>query len=140
VRQGFWLLMVALLPAVSAALLLPNRPVWSRTAAGVPEISWAEMQRWKAAALLVDARSEGAFEVAHIPEAVSLNETRWEDRLPIVFAAWKPGTRIVVYCDSAACGGSQDVARRLRRELGIDEIYVLKGGWQTWLQDHARTH
>jgi len=37
-----------------------------------------------------------------------------------------------VYCDGADCGTSRAVARRLKRELGVSEVYVLKGGWRAW--------
>lgn len=138
-KQALWLLLIATLPALLVTLFSSSPRVWSREAAGVPEIAWAELQRWTTPALLIDARSEAAFETAHIPGALVLNEPDWESDLPKVVTRWRPGARLVVYCDSAACGGSQAVARRLRRELGVGDIYVLKGGWQSWLGDHTES-
>ena len=133
-RQSAALLVAALVPALLAAGLHPRRPAWSLAAAAQPEVTWAQVSAWPGPVLPVDARPAAAYEQRHVPGALPLNEAQWETELPAVIQAWHPGMRVVVYCDDAGCGASQSVARRLRRELGIDQVFVLKGGWGAWLK------
>ena len=136
-RQSIALLVAAVLPALLAAGLHPRRPAWSLAAAAQPEVAWTEVAGWPGA-LLLDARYAADYGRRHIPGALPLSEPRWEQQLPAVIAAWHPGAPVVVYCDDAGCGASQAVARRLRRELAIDQVYVLKGGWGAWLKAQPR--
>jgi rhodanese-related sulfurtransferase len=133
-RQAGVLLLAALLPALLAGAFHPRRPAWSRDQAMMPEVAWGAVREWPGLKLLVDARSEEAFQQQHIPGALTLSEAQWEERLPAFIKAWQPGARVVVYCDNAGCQASQAVARRLRRELGINNVFVLKGGWGAWLE------
>jgi rhodanese-related sulfurtransferase len=92
--------------------------------------------RWRTPVLWVDARPASAYGKRHVPDAISLNESEWERLLPGFLEAWRPDVKVVVYCDSQACNSSEEVARRLRRELNLDEVFVLKGGWSSWLEAH----
>lgn len=132
-RQSAALLAAALVPALGAAFFHPLRPSWSLTAVESGQVTWAQVRRWPGRVLLVDARDTTAYRRRHIPGALPLDESRWNRDLPAVIRAWRPGDRVVVYCDSEACDTSADVARRLRREMGIARVYVLKGGWAAWL-------
>jgi rhodanese-related sulfurtransferase len=131
-RQSAALLVAALIPALLAATLHPRRPEWSRARAGLPQVTWSEVAGWPGRVVLVDARREPAFQQRHIPGALPLNEAHWEAQLPAFLKAWQPGARVVVYCDDSGCDASEAVARRLRRELSIDQVFVLKGGWAAW--------
>jgi rhodanese-related sulfurtransferase len=116
--------------------LHPKRPDWNNARAQVGELDLAEIAATKGAVLWVDARNEAAYLRSHIPGAILLNEDDWEHLLPGFLNAWQPGTRVLVYCDSKECDGSQAVAMRLRGELALDDVYVLKGGWSSWQQNH----
>lgn len=126
-----WLLAVAVLPAAVAAWLHPHAPAWNREKAGVAEVGAAWVAERHAAALWVDARSEAAFRRDGIAGAVPLNEDKWDDLMGGFVAAWRPGAVVVVYCDRH-CNSSQEVARRLRREMQIDNVVVLRGGREAW--------
>lgn len=130
--QAGWLLLVALVPALLTAAFHPRRPEWGRAGDRVTEVSWRQVAVRKEPVLWVDARPEVAFARGHVPGALSVPEELWEERLPAVVRAWQPGMRIVVYCDDRACDTSQSVARRLRRDLGVAEVFVLQGGWRAW--------
>jgi rhodanese-related sulfurtransferase len=82
--------------------------------------------------LWVDARSRRAYEAEHIPKAILLNAAEWENLVPSFLDAWEPDVPIVVYCDSASCDASTRIAERLRNEMGIENVFVLKDGWETW--------
>jgi 3-mercaptopyruvate sulfurtransferase SseA len=131
-RQAGAILLAALVPALLAAAWHPRRPEWSRDQALVPEVAWATVQDWRVQVLFVDARSADAYRRQHIPGALSLSERGWEGLLQALVTAWHPGGRVVAYCDDRGCEASQSVARRLRRELGVNDVFVLKGGWSAW--------
>jgi len=49
-----------------------------------------------------------------------------------MLAAWSPQKRVVVYCASESCGSSREVARRLRNDAQLKNVFVLEGGWEAW--------
>jgi rhodanese-related sulfurtransferase len=132
--QAWVLLLAAAVPALVVAVIHPRRPAWSKDQIMASEVTWDSVQAWRGLVLLVDARAAVEFTKDHIPGALSLNEPQWEERLPDFIKAWQPSARVVVYCGSQRCGSSQAVARRLKRDLGIDGIFVLKGGWNAWIE------
>jgi rhodanese-related sulfurtransferase len=137
-RQAGLILLVALVPAVLAAWFHPRPPVWSRDQAVVPEVEWRTVQQSHSPTLLIDARNAAAYEHDHIPGALCLGASPEDGGMMAVARAWQPGTRLVVYCDSPRCDAAQSVARRLRRELGLKDIVVLKGGWSAWFEAHKQ--
>jgi len=81
----------------------------------------------------IDARPRKAYEKKHIPGAILLNEFEWDQ---LLFESYddianeeKP---LVIYCGSYSCKASTKVAEKLR-ERRMPEVYVLKGGWEAWL-------
>jgi len=80
--------------------------------------------------LWVDARAEDDFNRGRLDGAVLLNEERWEELLVGFLDAWPADSPIVVYCSSESCLRSHSVADRLRDELGMSDVFVLKGGWE----------
>ncbi|MDD2764129.1 MAG: rhodanese-like domain-containing protein [Opitutaceae bacterium] len=137
-RQAGVLLLAALAPALLTATLHPRRPAWAKDQIMIPEAAWSTIQEWRDPVLLIDARSAADFSRDHIPGALPLSESQWEEQLPTVIQAWRPGARVVVYCANPGCGTSQSAGRRLRRELGSNTIFVLKGGWSAWLETHSQ--
>jgi rhodanese-related sulfurtransferase len=82
--------------------------------------------------LWIDARPEAAFAKGCIPGAINVSEDAWIDGLERLVTAGFEHRSLVVYCESSSCPAAAEVAERLERELGIDGIRVLEGGWQTW--------
>lgn len=89
-----------------------------------------QAKAWGTRALWVDARSDKEFAQEHFPNALSLNEDRWNEQLPNVLAVWSPEKLIVVYCSSQGCGASRAIAQRLRDEAQLKNVFVLDGGWE----------
>jgi rhodanese-related sulfurtransferase len=133
-RQAALLLSFALVPALFTAWLHPKRPAWSWTRPAVTELALADAVRLAPPVIWLDARPDEEYGAQHVPGALSLNEEHWEELLPKFMAAWQPGTRVVVYCNSQRCDASREVAARLRHELQIDNVFVLQGGWAAWLE------
>lgn len=125
------LLFLALLPAAGEAIYFRERLSWSHRAAS-DEVDPATATGWGAQALWLDARPQEQFAREHIPGALPLNAEGWDELLPNVLQSWTPGRKIIVYCSEQSCGASREVARRLRDEAGLKEVYVLTGGWEGW--------
>ncbi|MEM7672880.1 MAG: rhodanese-like domain-containing protein [Verrucomicrobiota bacterium] len=109
----------------------PNRPPFSPETLQEGEIDLVGLAALSNP-LYLDARTLSEFEEAHIPGAMLLNEDDWDQRVLALIERWEPGRVIVVYCSSLACQASHAVAERLKVEMGIDAVVVLKGGWEVW--------
>ena len=93
-----------------------------------------QARAWGGHVIWVDARPDEEFARDHVPDAISLNEDRWNDLLSQFLVVWSPGKKVVVYCSSLSCNASREVARRLRREAQLPDVFVLEGGWEAWLK------
>lgn len=135
-REILLLLGVAALPAALAVALHPE--LADRQRAGLPPdaVRPAEVNAWGAPVVWVDSREAAAFERGHVPGAIRLDESAFSESLGALVAAWTPGMRIVVYCDSSACSLSRELAQRLR-DAGFTDVHYLHGGWEAWSQNAA---
>jgi rhodanese-related sulfurtransferase len=133
-RQAAVLAAVALFPAAGEAIYFRNNISWRSAIAPSEMVTVDRAHAWGNAAIWVDARPDDEFARDHVPGALSLNEDRWNELLPQVLATWSPGKRVVVYCSSLSCNASREVARRLRKEAQLSDVFVLEGGWEAWLK------
>ncbi|HVF73359.1 MAG TPA: rhodanese-like domain-containing protein [Chthoniobacterales bacterium] len=135
-RQGLALLALSLIPAAGEAFYLRDQIPWHSRVAESDFVEVNVAKGWGDGAIWIDARPSDEFERDHIPGAVSLNEDRWSETLPqFLGTQWSPEKKIVVYCSAASCNLAEDVARRLREEAKLpNEIRILKGGWEAWLE------
>ena len=129
-RQLALVLALALLPAlVSGAWQLQ----WRKQEPLAPgEVRLATARMWGDQVQWVDARSRAKYERTHIPGALLLNEDEWDKLVGPFLDAWDADKTLVVYCDGGSCEASQAVAERIRTELKIGGVFVLKGGWAAW--------
>jgi rhodanese-related sulfurtransferase len=134
-RQSALLLVLALVSAGIQALSLRDKIPWQSRVADSDFVEVETARGWGANVIWVDARPAEEFERDHVPNAVSLNEDRWNEGLSQFLAKdWSPEKKIVVYCSAASCNLAEDVARRLREEAKLpNDIRILKGGWEAWL-------
>jgi rhodanese-related sulfurtransferase len=135
-RQTLFLLGFALLPAAGQALYFRDKVSWESRVAESDMVSPDLARSWGSSVIWLDARPDADFERDHVPDAILLNEDRWNELLPqFLQQQWSPEKKIVVYCSSQSCNLAGDVARRLREEAKLpNEIRVLKGGWEEWLK------
>ena len=131
-RQAAVLAAVALLPAAGEAIYFRNNISWRSAIAPSEMVTVDQARDWGDTAIWVDARPDDDFARDHVPGALSLNEDRWTELLPQFLAVWSPGKKIIVYCSSLSCNASREVARRLRKEAELPEVFVLEGGWEAW--------
>lgn len=135
VRQALLLVALALLPAIGEAIYLRDKVSWQSPDRSSEMVNLDQAQSWGTNAIWVDARPDNEFEQAHVPGAIPLNEDRWNELLPTLLAQWSLEKKIVVYCSSQSCNASREVARRLRDEAGLKDVFVLRGGWEEWLKN-----
>jgi rhodanese-related sulfurtransferase len=130
------LLGLAFLPAAGQALYFRDRTSWHSRIAESEMVSVELARSWGPNVIWIDARPDAEFESDHVPDAILLNEDRWNELLAqFLQQQWSPEKKIVVYCSSQSCNLAGDVARRLREEAKLsNEIRVLKGGWEEWLK------
>lgn len=131
--QTFILVALALIPAMLCGMFHPRRPAWNAEILAPDEILLQTALAENDNVLWLDARPEADFQKDHIPGAMLLNEDDWDNLLPPVLDTWRKGKIIVVYCSSLQCQSSREVAKRLRENAKLPDVYVLKGGWESWL-------
>lgn len=134
VRQVLILAALALAPGVGEAVYFRHRISWQSAIPASELVTADRAQTWGGSVIWVDARPDEEFARDHVPGAFSLNEDRWNELLPQFLAMWSPGKKVVVYCSSLSCNASREVARRLRREAQLPDVFVLEGGWEGWLK------
>ncbi len=118
--------MLSLVSAIAAYFVHPESPkfVSLTLELSLDEALALEELQW------VDARIDDDYYVEHYPDSVLLNEEHWEEQFSVFMETWIPEVPVVVYCSSRSCARSHEVARRLREELGVDNVFALSGGWE----------
>jgi rhodanese-related sulfurtransferase len=131
--QALLLVLFALLPAIGQAIYFRDRVSWQKPPSG-DEVTVEQAKGWGKTVMWIDARPEEEYVAGHVPDALLLNTEQWDKLLPQVLDNWSPDRKLVVYCSQKTCGASQEVARRLKDEAGLNSVYVLQGGWEAWQQ------
>jgi rhodanese-related sulfurtransferase len=134
IRQMALLMVLALLPAAGEAIYFREKISWQTPDLPSESVDVDLAKSWGDNAMWVDSRPDNEFEQEHVPGAILLNEDRWNELLPQFLAQWSPGKKIVVYCSTKSCNLAREVAKRLREEAQLKDVYVLKGGWEEWLK------
>jgi len=129
------LVALAFVPAIGQAVYFRDKVSWQSPVPSSELVTVAQARAWDANAIWVDARPDEEFARDRVPGAVSLNEDRWNELLPQFLATWSPDKKVVVYCSSQSCNASREVAKRLRDEAQLKNVFVLQGGWEEWLKN-----
>ena len=132
VREAIILIALACLPAIGEAFYFRDKVSWQSSIPASELVKVEQARAWGDSAIWVDARPDDEFAHDHVPGAFSLNEDRWNELLPQFLPSWSPGRRVVVYCSAESCNAARDVAKRLRDEAQLQDVYVLQGGWEEW--------
>ena len=132
-RQAVILLACTLIAGVGTHFLHPRAPAWFARdePLAADEVSLEIIrQKWPDGVLWIDARSRKAFDAAHVPGALLLNEQERDALLMEHFTVLQDNQKpIVIYCDGHACQASRKIADHLRERLPDSEVFVLRGGW-----------
>jgi rhodanese-related sulfurtransferase len=134
VREGLLLVAFAFLPAIGEGIYFRDTIPWQSPIPASELVTVDQARAFGDGAIWVDARPDEEFARDHVPGAVSLNEDRWNELLPQFLPNWSPGKKIIVYCSAESCNAARDVAKRLRDEAQLTEVFVLQGGWEEWMK------
>ena len=134
IREILILIGLAFLPGLGQAIYFREKVSWQGPVAASESVTVAQAQSWGGGALWIDARPDEQFASEHVPGALQLNEDHWNELLPQMLAAYSPEKRVVVYCSSQSCNLAVEVAKRLRQEAQLKNVFVLQGGWEEWLK------
>ena len=116
------------------AWLNPSTPPWNPMQLAEGEIELKQLLDWEDNYMLVDARVPESYESAHMPEAINLYAGEFDAQILNLLDIWSPERSVIVYCDSRQCGASEEIAQRLRQDFQMDKVFVLKGGWESWME------
>jgi rhodanese-related sulfurtransferase len=134
VRQGLLLLALAALPAIGQAFYFRNKVSWESPIPASELVAVDQARAWGDRAIWIDARPDDEFARDHVPGAFSLNEDHWNELLAQFLPNWSPDKKVVVYCGAESCNAARDVAKRLRDEAQLKDVFVLQGGWEEWVK------
>ena len=134
IREALILLALACLPAIGEGIYFRERVSWQSSIPAAELVTVDQAKAWGESAIWVDARPDDEFGRDHVPGAFSLNEDRWNELLPQFLPNWSPDKKVVVYCSAESCNAARDVAKRLRDEAQLQNVFVLDGGWEGWVK------
>lgn len=132
VGQVLVILTLACLPAIGEGFYFRDKVSWQSAIPASELVTVDQARSWGGEAIWVDARPDDEFAAEHVPGALSLNEDRWNELLSQFLPNWSPDKKVVVYCSAQSCNAARDVAKRLRDEAQIKNVFVLQGGWEEW--------
>ena len=84
----------------------------------------------KADILVVDNQPKGAYDMGHIPGAVNF-PWAMQIKVPVNLPRNK---MLILYCACSHEEDSTDMAEKLMREFGYNNMKVLEGGWLRWVE------
>ena len=134
VREALILIALACLPAIGQGFYFRDKVSWESPIPPSELVTVDQAKAWGDGAVWVDARPDDEFSKDHVPGAFSLNEDRWNELLQQFLPKWSPDKKVVVYCSAQSCNTAREVAKRLRDEAQLKDVFVLKGGWEEWLK------
>lgn len=117
---------------VLAMVLGGMNAVWVRHAGKWPRveqggISWDEVRAMDSV-IWVDTRGARDYARGHVAGSVHLPPEAWHEQLGALLERVTGEETIVCYCNPG-CGSAHAMARRLR-ELGMERVLVLEGGYR----------
>jgi len=82
-------------------------------------------------AVLIDARFPELFAQGHIPGAISLPLSRFDEDFASLQEQLRAARLRIVYCSGWTCNDSIDLARRLH-DKGFKDLLLYRGGMEDW--------
>jgi rhodanese-related sulfurtransferase len=134
VREALLLLALACLPAIGEGFYFRDKVSWQSPIPASELVTVDQARAWGDGAIWVDARPDDEYAKDHVPGAFSLNEDRWNELLTQFLPNVSPDKKVVVYCSAESCNTAREVAKRLRDEAQLKDVFVLEGGWEGWLK------
>lgn len=81
--------------------------------------------------IFLDTRNSEDYAESHIKGAISLPDTKKEERFPVVESLLPKDERIILYCTGPECHMAENVAVFLAK-LGFQNLMLMPGGIEGW--------
>jgi rhodanese-related sulfurtransferase len=137
-REALLLIALSLVGAVGTHFFHPRAPAWYLVEAPLAEdeVSMAVIaEKWNSDVFWIDARIAEQFNQEHVPGAVSLNEQNFDQALFEQIATLQDLKKpVIIYCGSEKCDASRKIKEQLLQRVPLENVFILKGGWQAWQQ------
>ena len=134
VREGLILIGLSFLPAIGEGIYFRDKVSWQSPISASELVTVDQARSWGDSGIWVDARPDEEFSRDHVPGAFSLNEDHWNELLAQFLPNLSPDKKVVVYCSAESCNAGREVAKRLRDEAQLKDVFVLQGGWEEWVR------
>lgn len=138
IREAIILMTISLLGAAGTHLFHPRAPAWYLVEAPLAEdeVSMAVIaEKWHGDVFWIDARISEHFDKAHVPGAISLNEQNFDSALfDHIETLQDLKKAVVIYCGTEKCQASRKIKTELLKRMPLENVFILKGGWQAWQQ------
>jgi rhodanese-related sulfurtransferase len=135
--QAILLLLLSSGAGVAVHFFHPLAPAWYAVVAPPEqdEVTLEKIQsEWGGQVLWLDARTEVLYSLGHIPGAKLLNEQGFDGQLfDLIEVLQTNDLPVVIYCGGEKCEASRKIKQRLVESLPLENVWVLKGGWPSWL-------
>jgi len=97
-------------------------------------LRWKEVKALLAAGqiVLLDARPKSAYDIEHIPGALSLPANSEPAQFIEFVTQHPPSSAIVVYCGGGTCDLSHELREKLTKEFGYTSVKEMPGGIVEW--------
>lgn len=137
------LLGVALLLGTLLNLLSPGRIPWVQdwtdhveklaSASGLSVVTMEQVREMvgQASHVILDARRPADYDKGHIPTAMSLPISAFEESFDQYVGLLAPETPVLVYCSGRECEESVELGQRLH-SMGITNVVLYVGGFSEW--------
>jgi len=134
VREGLILIALAFLPAIGEGIYFRDKVSWQSPIPASELVTVDQARGWSDGAIWVDARPDEEFARDHVPGVFLLIDVHCNELLAQFLPNLSPDKKVVVYCSAESCNAARDVAKRLRDEAQLKDVFVLQGGWEEWVK------
>ena len=129
-KKSFGCIVILISGYLAVALVIAS---FTASAQDVQSIKPEELKKLiesKADIVIVDNQPKGAYDMGHIPGAVNF-PWAMQIKVPVNLPRNKA---LILYCACSHEEDSTDVAEKLMKEFGYNNIKVLEGGWLRWVE------
>jgi len=129
-KKSFGCIFTLILGYLTVALVTPTSIASAQEVQSIKPEELKKLIESKADILVVDNQPKGAYDMEHIPGAVNF-PWAMQIKVPVNLPRNK---MLILYCACSHEEDSTDVAEKLMREFGYNNIKVLEGGWLRWVE------
>ena len=129
-KKSFGCIVILIFGYLVVALVIATFIASAQEVQNIKPEELKELIESKADIVIVDNQPKGAYDMGHIPGAVNFPWTM-QIKVPVNLPRNK---MLILYCACSHEEDSTDVAEKLMKEFGYNNIKVLEGGWLRWVE------